>query len=323
MLVVDETAAKNLVDIEDAIDVVEKAFLALENEAAEVFQVAQGHGTNAATRFGVKAGLIQENRLIGMKVGSYWTTNRSMGFPNHGSTTLFLDDETGFIQALVSSSYLTALRTAAADAVAVRHLAKPAASSLGIVGTGHQAWFDLLAIRCVRSIRQVLVWNRSHAAAESFAERAQTELGMNAKSVELEDLVRHSDVIATATAAKGPLIQRSWVSAGVHISAMGADGPGKQELSIDLVRDAYLFADIVAQSQTIGEFQSLAHAKLLSPGQIRTLGSVIAGKSPGRFSDNEITIFDSSGIALQDLAIGALALKRAIDTGLVKEVLLD
>ena len=318
MLIIDEETALRAVTMTDAIAAIEHAFVALEQGQAKAFPVVTGHGSATDTSFAIKSGVISDRGLIGLKVGTYWPVNRSAGLPSHGSTTLFLDPATGFPRALVSASGLTAIRTAAADAVAVKYLARPNATTLGIIGAGHQAWYDVLAIREVRAIRQVMVWNRDPRRAEAFAARVRTELGLGAEAASIESTLRNADIVVTATAASEPLVAPQWVRPGTHISAMGADAPGKQELDVDLTASAFLVADIVQQSLTIGEFEAAGHARRITADDINTLGSVILGRvSP---LAGAVTVFDSSGMAVQDLAIGALAIDRAMALGLGREI---
>lgn len=251
---------------------VEQAFIALERGQAELFPLVTGHGGAADRFFAIKSGVIGDRELAGLKLGTYWPGNRAAGLPSHGSTTLLMDIATGFPRALVSASGLTAIRTAAADAVAVKYLARADATVLGIVGAGHQAWFDLLAIRQVRAITRVLVWNRDPERAATFAGRVFAALGIEAAAAGLEDTARAADILVTATAARAPLVQARWVRPGTHISAMGADAPGKQELDMGLVASARLVSDIVGQSLTIGEFAAAAHAGLIRAEDISTLG---------------------------------------------------
>jgi alanine dehydrogenase len=215
---------------------------------------------------------------------------------------------------MIGATYLTAQRTAAADAVSVRALARADASRLGVLGAGHQAVEDVRAIVLVRSIEAVFIWNRDGARAEAMAQDLAGD-GLDVRVVGRESAVREADILVTATAAREPLVERSWVRPGTHISAMGADGPGKQELAIDLVAGATLVADQARQSVTIGEFQSAARAGRIEEAAIRALGDVLTGRAVGRTDDAEITIFDSSGIAIQDLAVCGLALQRARESG--------
>ena len=314
MRIISEAEARRLVDASDAFTVVERGFADVARGDAMLFAPVAGRGTNPATRFGVKAGIDVARRCPGIKVGSYWPDNRARGLPAHGSTTLLLDDDTGFPTALVAATHLNALRTAAADAVGVDHLARADATILAIVGAGNQAWFDLMAIRRVRAIREVRVWNRTMAAAEQFAARAR-ETGIAAIATDIRSAVRDADIVVTATAARAPLVQSGWIAPGTHISAMGADGPGKQELDPALVAVAARFADLPAQAAVIGECQHAVAAGLIDAGSITAIGAVIDGQAPGRVDPAAITLFDSSGIAIQDLAIARLAVERAAASG--------
>ncbi|MGK6320335.1 ornithine cyclodeaminase family protein [Sphingomonas sp. DT-204] len=314
MRILSEADARRLIDAADAFAVVERGFADVARGDAVMFPPLVARGSDPATRFGAKAGVDLARRCPGIKVGSYWPINRAKGLPAHGSTTLLLDDETGFPAALVAATHLNALRTAAADAVAVHHLARAEAGVIAIVGAGNQAWFDLEAIRRVRPIRSVRVWNRTAPAAERFAERAR-QSGLEAVATELETAVRGADIVVTATAAREPLIARDWVAPGTHISAMGADGPGKQELDAALVAAAQRFADLPSQSAAIGECQHAVAAGLIDPASIVAIGDVIDGRAPGRKGADAITLFDSSGIAVQDLAIAQLAVERAAAQG--------
>jgi ornithine cyclodeaminase len=322
MLLVGEEAAKRLVTMTDALAAVSSAFADLERGEAEVFPVVTGHGSSPSSGFAVKSGLLQRQRRLGFKIGTYWPDNRQKGLASHGSTVLLLDDDTGLPHALVSATYLTALRTAAADGVAALHLARPDSSVVGMVGAGHQAWFELLALREVRPIRKVLVWSRSNERAEAYCSRAREELSLEAERLPLAAVVEGADILVTVTAAREPLVKRKWVKPGTHISAMGADAPGKQELDVALVAAGALFADSVQQSITIGEYEAAEQFGTLSRDAIRTLGSVILERNPGRRTSEEITIFDSSGMSLQDLAIGAVAIERAVAAGLAQTVAL-
>ncbi|MBB4633248.1 ornithine cyclodeaminase family protein [Sphingosinicella soli] len=308
MKIVTEAQAREAVTLVEAIALMEQVFIALHRGEAEIFPVVLGHGSDPSSRFSMKGGLIRPLHAVGLKVGTYWPANRARGLESHGSTTLLLDDETGAPRAMVGATHLTALRTAAADGVATRALSRPESATLAVVGAGHQAWFEMLAVLAVRPIRNVAVWSRSPDAAAAFAERARRETGLDVSSGSIENICRSADIIITATAAREPLVQSAWVQPGTHISAMGADSEGKQELDTRLAGMARLFADSVEQSLSIGEFEAARKAGLASSA-ITSLGTVLAGDAPGRASADDITIFDSSGIALQDLAMAAHVLQ--------------
>lgn len=313
--VVTERMARELVTLSDAIEAMEAAFISLDAGRSRLFDPVIGQGGRPGTRFGAKAAYDGVRCAPGLKVGSYWAGNPARGLGAHGSTTLLLDDETGLPRALVAATHLTALRTAASDAMATRRLARADARLLVLIGTGHQAYWEAMAVAQVRSLSQVSVCGRDATAAERLAARL-TRAGVQAVAGALEPALAQADIVVTATAARAPLFPADAVRPGVHISAMGADGPGKQELDPALaVAGASLWADLPSQSAVMGEFQHLP-----SDAPIQPIGGLVAGRLAGRASDNEITIYDSSGVGLQDLAIAGLALDRARAAGVLQHL---
>ncbi|MTJ92752.1 MAG: ornithine cyclodeaminase family protein [Desulfovibrio sp.] len=319
MLYVSEETAKSVVTMADAIEAIEGVFSDIGRGEAKVFPVVMGHGPKQGTSFSMKSGLLTNRGVVGLKVGSYWPDNRKQGQKAHASTTLLLDPDTGYARALIGASHMTALRTAAADAVAVRHLSRHDSSTLAIFGAGHQAWYELLAICEVRKIEKVFITNRSKEAADAFARRVREELSIEAAAAAAPESLQQADIIVTVTAAHEALFPVELVRAGTHISAMGADGEGKQELDPALVAKAELFADVVQQSITVGEYEKAFKTGLINNECITPLGAVLNGQA-GRTSNQQITVFDSSGMALQDIAICALALEKALGLGLAKEI---
>jgi ornithine cyclodeaminase/alanine dehydrogenase-like protein (mu-crystallin family) len=309
---VSETVARQLVSLRDTIGLMEAAFASLDRGESQVFPFVAGHGSDPATRFGAKLGYDGVRRLPGVKIGTYWPGNAAKGIGNHGSNTLLLDNDTGLPIALVAATHLTALRTAASNAVAVRHLARQDASVLAIVGPGHQAYWDARAIAEVRTLERILVGGRRAVAAEALAERLRGD-GLPAEASELSPALARADIISTATGSRAPLFAAAEVRPGVHISAAGADGPGKQELDPALAARASLWADLPSQSVALGEFQYLGASGV---HRVQPIGGLLAGRLPGRQTDDEITVYDSSGIGLQDVAICAFALERALAEGL-------
>lgn len=212
---------------------------------------------------------------------------------------------------MIGASHLTALRTAAADAVAADALARETASRLLVIGTGHQAYYDAVGISRVRDLSEIMVWGRdSHRAVELAGHLSED--GLPATVTALEAGIERAEIIATVTSSDAALISAAMVRPGTHISAMGADSPGKAEIDIELISAARCFADVVDQAVTIGEFQHAYAAGVIGKESITPLGEVLSGDAPGRESDDEITVFDSSGTAIQDLAVCARALDMAL-----------
>lgn len=251
-------------------------------------------------RLSVKAGAMAARP--GVKIGSFWPDNPANGLPSHSSLILLVDEETGRIDTIVEASRANAMRTAAADAVAASALARAEAETLAVFGAGQQAFFEIQALIAVRPIRQVLLVNRSpETAAGLVAKLAALEIP--AAVADAEAACRAADIIVTATPARSALFEAEWVQDGAHIAAMGADGPGKQELPADLLRHATLFCDLPGQAVALGEFQSVADDVAAGDITLTAIGDVLLGRHPGRASAEEITIFDSSGLALQDLSL--------------------
>ena len=296
---------------------VRKALEAVAVNDGEIFPITQGR--SAGWAFGIKAAYVESARQLGFKFGGYWPGNRNRGIPSHSSMTVLIDATTGLPSALINATYLNGLRTAAADAVAVDALARKDASVLGVLGAGHQAEFEVRAVADVRQLRLVKLWNRSTAGAERLAESLK-DLSAEIAVSSREDTINNSDILVTITASNAPLLHSSEVGTGVHISAMGADQPGKQELDPDLVARSRLFADLPPQSASIGEFQHAIRAGQVDQAHVIPLGAVLNGTASGRSNDDEITIFDSSGIAFQDVMVAHAVLNAAIERGLAAHV---
>ena len=321
MLVVSEQDARALVSMADAIEAVAGAFAAMARQQARNYPVVREVVGHRDAVFGVKAGCDAGMPLLGLKAGGYWPHNLGAGLGNHQSATLLFDPETGRASALVSANYLTGVRTGAASAIATRHLARADSAVLGIIGAGAQAQHQLRATAAVRPLRAVHAWARCTDHVAALGRTAQ-ELGLAfTAAAHIRDVVDAADVLVTVTPAQQPLVQAAWVRPGTHVNAMGADTRGKQELDPRLVAAAALFVDEAAQATTIGECQHAFAAGLISASSFRaSLGEVVAGLAPGRRSAEEITIFDGTGVALQDLVVAQLAVRLARERGLGSEV---
>jgi ornithine cyclodeaminase len=195
---------------------------------------------------------------------------------------------------VVEAGRVNAYRTAAANAVAADLLARQQAKVLAMFGAGNQAGFEVMALA------RILVVARPSPRRDAFVERIN-DCGLNARAVSAEEAVRAADIVVTATPSREPLFQADWVGPGTHVVSMGSDAPGKHELPSGLFSRAGLFCDLPAQSLEIGEFQHVRDEIEAGVLAVTPIGDVIEKRAPGRRFDNEITVFDSSGISLQDL----------------------
>lgn len=319
MIVVPEAEIAGLMDEQAAFEAVEAVFAAMARGDAYNFPVVREAIGHADALYGFKSGFDRAGLVLGLKSGGYWPGNAGKGLTNHQSTVVLFDADTGQCKALVGGNLLTALRTAAASAVSIRHLARRDARVLGMVGAGHQSAFQMRAAARQRDFEKVVGWNYHPEMLPRLAETAEA-LGLPFEAVSLEDLGAQADVIVTITSSFAPSLMDSQVRPGTHLACMGTDTAGKQEVEAALVARASVFTDEVAQSVTLGEAQHAVQAGLKAEADIATIGQVIEGAHPGRRSDDEITLFDGTGVGLQDLAVADRALRRAVERGVARTV---
>lgn len=262
-------------------------------------------GSDPINRFSVKPGSSADGASV--KIGSYWPGNPTYGLARHHSTLLLLNERIGRVGAILELGVGNGYRTAAADALAVDHLARADAQTLAIFGTGHQSLYEVRAVAKIRPVSRVLVVGRNQDSSEKLIAQLH-EAGIPAESGTPETACAMADIIITATTCKvedEPLFDAQWVKPGTHISAMGADGPEKRELPTTLLERAELFCDVPEQSRTLGEFKHVPDSTAVT-----ALGKVIHDSSLGRSSAEAITVFDSSGFGLQDLYLGLALLEK-------------
>ncbi|MDJ0656994.1 MAG: ornithine cyclodeaminase family protein [Xanthomonadales bacterium] len=314
LAIISETAVRKVVSRSLAFNAVAQAFKLIAANAATLCEVVSASLEGSPNSFAIKAGFENTGNTVGFKCGTYWPGNAARTLPAHSSSVLLLDPDSGFPKCLLSAGYLNGFRTAAANAVAVSVLARDNASVLGVLGAGHQAEHEIRALTEVRELSLIKIFSRSESRAQWLRHRLN-DLEIDIGLTSAEEAVRDSDIVTTVTPSTTPLVEQSWVAAGTHVSAMGADAPGKQELDSALLGNASLFADYPPQSVRIGEFQAAFREGLISSVQeIGAIGDVLLGVAKGRLNDDEITVFDSSGVALQDLLV-ASALYDEADKG--------
>jgi len=317
MLIISEDLARELVSVEDALAAVENCFAAMAAGTARNYPVVREVLGYADAVFGVKTGADTGLPLLGLKAGGYWPHNLKRGLTNHQSATLLFDPDTGRASALVSANYLTGVRTGAASATATKYLSRADSHTLGIIGTGAQSAYQLQATLAVRPIRKVHAWDPVADNLANFGELVRS-LGLEfVTEPEPAGAARAADVLITVTPSQKALVEKDWVRPGTHISAMGADTRGKQELDPALVAASAIYVDEAEQAASIGECQHAFAAGLIGTGSIRgSIGALILGHCPGRQSGDEVTLFDGTGVALQDLVVADLAVRIAGERGL-------
>lgn len=319
MFIVPERDIANLMTREAAFDAVEKVFAAMAAKDAYNFPVIREAIGHEDALYGFKGGFDRAGLTLGLKAGGYWPKNlEKRGLINHQSTVFLFDPDTGMVKAMVGGNLLTALRTAAASSVSIKHLAPRDAKVMGMIGAGHQATFQLRAALEQRNFEKVIGWNY-HPEMLPNIEKVADEAGVAFEPVELDGMAE-ADVIISITSAFSPSLMDAHVSAGTHIACMGTDTKGKQEVEAALLARATVFTDEVAQSVSIGEAQHAIADGLINESDIVQIGAVINGAHPGRSSDEEITLFDGTGVGLQDLAVASSVVDLAIEQGIAIEV---
>lgn len=269
--------------------------------------------------FHVKAAGLRLSRLyVAVKLNANFPENGPRrGLPTIQGVVALSDGETGRPLALMDSMEITVLRTGAATAVAARHLARADARVAVIVGCGRQGRIQLAALERVRALERAYAVDTDPAVARRFAEEMSARLGLDVRPAGgLAEVAPLADICVTCTPSRAPLLGREHVVPGTFIAAVGADNEDKQELEPELMAGGTVVVDSLEQCASIGDLHHAIARGVLSPADVHaTLADVVTGRKPGRRSAGEITIFDSTGVAVEDVAAAAAVYEKAIATG--------
>ncbi|MGN6791464.1 MAG: ornithine cyclodeaminase family protein [Streptosporangiaceae bacterium] len=309
---------QRLVGMADAIAAVRGAFIAADQGRAVMPPPLELRLPEADGELHVKGAYLSGAPVFAVKTATGFYRNPSRGLPVGGGLTLIYDAETGGLLILVADGgLLTELRTAAAGALAADLLARRAARTAAVVGTGGQARYQLRALREVRPIRQVRVWGRRKEAAEKYA-REMASAGTTVEvSATARDAVCGADVVVTATSSSQPLVEAEWLAAGAHVTAVGSDMPHKQELDPRVLVTASKYVpDSVRTALASGELHHAVAAGVFDAGSVYgEIGAIASGRLPGRTTDDELTVADLTGLGVQDAAMAALVARLAAQHG--------
>lgn len=323
MTVLNGAAIEKLLTIPMAVEAVEQAYLEKNKGDAALWPMVFHEFDPGHADLDIKSGNLDGLGFYGLKVVSWFGANPDRSLPALYGTSLLFDLATGAPKALLNAGPITDFRTGAAGAIGAKYLARPDAETLLMAGTGALAPYLIAAVLyLLPQIKTVYVANPHHPAQSTAACKAivpQVEKLLSAcggchaaiiAAPDLEEAVKQSDVILTATPAHEPFLKAEWVQPGTHISCVGADMSGKQEVESALFAIAKVFGDDTAQCLSVGECEIPYKTGVFS-GDICEIGSVISGAASGRTNASDITIFDSTGIALQDIATAAALLQAA------------
>jgi alanine dehydrogenase len=312
-LLLDRAQVERLLTPAACIAAVEDAFRALALGAVPAPGILGMHGEDGS--FHVKAAFLAAGeRYLAAKINANFPGNPARGLPTIQGAILLFDAAEGRLLAVMDSMAITALRTAAASAVAARHLAREACEALLVVGCGAQAPAQLRAMLCVRTPASIHAYDQSYTRAQRFADELGRDLGADiAATSDLAAAVAASDIIVTCTPSRRHFIGHGMVRPGTFIAAVGADNEDKQEIDPRLMAEATVVTDLTEQAAKIGDLHHAIVAGLMTAVDAHAeLGEVIAGTKPGRTRHDETIVFDSTGTGLQDVAAAIAAYRNAL-----------
>jgi alanine dehydrogenase len=303
-LLLDDAAVRSLLRANDLIPVMRGALAEFSNGAALQPVRSRLHVPSDDLTMYVMPGALPSQRALAVKIVSVAERNHARGLPSHLGTVLLIDPSSGELLALMDARRITEMRTAAVSAAAADALAKRDTRVLALLGSGVQARGHLEALRCVRSFEQVRVWSPTAAHRDAFAREASAG-GVNVVAVPTaETAVRGADVIVTVTAGGVPVVQGAWLDAGACVIAVGASSPERRELDGETLRRARVFVDSrEAARAEAGDILLAEWERAIGENHVRgEIGEVFAGRIAGRTSSDEITLFKSLGLAIEDAA---------------------
>lgn len=319
LLILKGEEIKSLLSMDEVINVVEEAFkekgfgrVQMPPKPYLFFEKYNGD-------LRVMPSYLEKFDVSAVKIVNSHPENPKQGFPTVMATIILINPKTGVPLAIMDGTWITAMRTGAASGVATKYLARKNSRRLGLVGAGAQAYTQLMAMSRVLKLEEVKVWSLGEENAKAFVERVKGEYSnvdfLAVKTV--KEAVENCDVVVTSTPSRKPLVMVDWVGAGTHINAIGADAPGKQELDPKILKKAKIVLDDWEQGCHGGGVNVPLAEGIISREDIYgEIGEVVTGKKAGRTSDDEITVFVSTGLAIQDAVTANLAYKKALKKGL-------
>lgn len=302
-----------------SIDAIEQAFVLLATAAVAMPPILRLDIPEHNGEVDVKTAYLPGLERFAIKVSPGFFDNPALGLPSLNGMMMLLSARTGLLDALLlDNGYLTAVRTAAAGAVAARALSRTDSRSVALIGAGEQAALQLQALRLVRPIDNVRVWARDSAKAQAFSTQLTRDSGLTVMAcASLDEALADVDIAITCTPSREPLIQAHHLHPGLHITAMGSDAEHKNEISPEaLARVDRYVADRLSQTRVLGELHHALFASAITDeSNLAELGQVLAGQRPGRSDSAQVTLCDLTGTGAQDTAIANLAFERARAAG--------
>ena len=322
-LILTQSEVQSCLSMREAIEAVRVAYSAFAKGRVQMPSVQHLDVLKHNGEVDIKSGFVEDFRLMGTKIASGFYDNQKKGLPPGIAVIVLLDLETSMPLAIMDGTHITAYRTGAAGAVAASVLARKDSQKVGIVGAGTQGRMQLLALKELFDIREVRVWDIDSGIARRYKDQITKELSIDVHVVDSPDAVTpDADILVTVTPSRKALVNVDSIQDGLHINAIGADGPGKQELDPRIVASASkIVVDSLEQCRKIGEIQHALGQGLIDESRIHAeIGEIVNGDKSGRESDDEITLFDSTGLSAQDIAAAKIVYEAAKKRGLGKRI---
>lgn len=314
------THIEKVVSMKEIMDAVENAFRA--KELGRVQMPMKTYVVFPNGDFRTMSSYMPDLKMACVKIVNVHPNNpEKYGLPTVMATIILIEPETGRPLAIMDGTFITNMRTGAAGGIAAKYLARKDSKVIGMIGAGAQARTQLLALNEVFKIEEVRVCAKTMSECKKF-EREMGHLNLNilVKS-SIREAIEGCDIIVTTTPVTQPIVRNEWVTEGMHINAIGADAPGKEELDPEILKRAKVIVDDYDQACHYGELNVPVSKGIFKREQIYAeLGEIIIGKKAGRLSEKEITVFDSTGLAIQDLAAATLVYEKSKRLGLINEV---
>jgi alanine dehydrogenase len=303
-----------LLTVKECMEAVEQAFRSYAEGKTAPPKILGIHCENGG--FHIKAGMMNlgKNFFVAKSNANFPQNQKKYGLPTIQGVVIVCDGDNGQLLALMDSIEITILRTGAATGLAAKYLSKPDASVVTIIGCGNQGAISLRALKKVRPLEKAFVFDIDSAKSKQLADELSQELNITIETVnDFTSALQQSDICVTCTSSKKPFLKPEYIKAGTFIAAVGADNEDKQELFPELLSSNKVVTDLTDQCVSIGELHHAIDSELMIRFQVHAeLGEVIAGQKPGRTSDEEIIVFDSTGTALQDVAAAAIVYQKAV-----------
>lgn len=319
---------KQVLKVNQVIDLVETVYKSKSESKTETWPTIFYDFEPGKADMDIKSGYLKSEKLFGHKTVTWFGENEEKGIPTLIGLIVVFDAETGKPLGITDASVITGIRTGASGAIGAKYLARKNSKNLLVLGAGNQAIFQIAAtLTALPNLKKIMISARNKIKLKSFissiSQRLQQEFGIDTETIIFEEVeclesaVKNSDIIITVTSSRVPLIKNHWVQKGTHISCIGADMVGKQEIESEIMSKASIYIDDMEHCVQVGEIELPLKQGIITESNITgEIGDLILGKIKGRSNDEQITVFDATGMALLDLYTAKIALQTAEEKGL-------